>query len=358
MNHIPKLAILPKFEGNFFDHLSDTQILSFHKFGGSILKNYEQLCHVADILKKDSSTRGAVFSVPAGVSSTLRSVADNPTSLQVFSTKVQKKLESVYKVYQKFARPSGIDLFFAWQDAINTLKDCIACTNFEDPQEYWELQCFILSAFGESFFVPEVVCPILKKQGLDIEFLDARKMIFLQDNFPKLSEDLFSFVDIKEEKTLETIGYFFSRTEKIVIMQGFVAKNGLLGWNGSDTTLSLLARAYYQQAKKIPRVIFWKGTPLYTTSSEGINLSVSLDGTTKYRYLENTQKKATQPFIHPQAIRLLDEPYSIPFGVRLPNDENYHLMVTSCSQQMEYLRRKGGTFEASSKEGVENMVSD
>jgi len=324
-------TILPKFHGDFFSHLNDDSIPAFHKFGGSGLK----IDHVISILSA-SNTAGAVFSVPYNVTKKLFNIKNNLKNLDI----VYQELNTIIQGYTTFALPFRVSLFSAWENRVKlfeeVLNESIKNGDLENFKERIKIEQFVLTTFGEDFFVSEVIYPILKKEGLKLELIDSREVIFLKDNFPELSEDLFSFVDINEEKTMKALGYKLSSGEKPVILAGSIAKNGLLGLNGSDITLSLLVNAYYQKTKVIPRVIFWKSTPLYTALG---SQSKKVDGVTKYRYFENSQKGATKPFVHPQAIKLLDEPTSIPFSVKIHDDE-YHLMVTSCTQQQKYLIKK------------------
>lgn len=93
-------------------------------------------------------------------------------------------------------------------------------------------------SFGE-LLSAKTVSELLKKQGINAEFLDARNIIITNENFGNAQVN----IALSQEKTIE---YFSERTEKVTIITGFIAstENGetaTLGRNGSNYTASLLA---------------------------------------------------------------------------------------------------------------------
>lgn len=324
------LILPPKFEGDFHLHLKDPSIFSVVKRGGSCITKPQDALDIV-LLPETHNARVVVPSAPSGVSQQISNLFTDHSSLKTFSRKIEMGLAEIKLPYQNIFKPLGVEVFREWSDTVSLFREVVSETDFEDPEDRRKLESFAFGQFGE-IFTAKMLHQLAIQQGKEISILPTHETIFLQENFPGLPEDKFASVPINLEKSFEALAIVFPKSGA-VLAPGFVAKNGLLGWNGSDTTASILVLFLYVHTGVVPRVIFQKDRPFETVGGKN---KVILEGATKYSYFKNRQKRYEQPYIHPQAIDLLDEPCSIPFKVEVPGD-SYELLVTSCSKLADFL---------------------
>ena len=323
-------SILQKFDGDFKTHLNNSSLPAIIKVGGSVLKTYKDALRLI-ALPKTHNARIVVVSAPGGVSKKIQNLFLFPKKLQSFSSKTEEELEGIYKIYQSIFKDSGLNVRPYWSERLQLFREVVSGTNFEDSYDLWKLQCCALAHLGEVFTV-EMLVKLAEQEGTSFSILETQKTIFLQEDFPPLPEDKFAPVAIDFEKSFNGVKSILAsnyETSTPLIAPGFVAKNGLLGWNGSDTTAALLGCFYYEATQEFPRIIFLKDRPFQTSGGQQC---VNIEGVTKYSFMKGEQAEYEQPFIHPQAIDILDESYSIPFMVEVPDKDSSRLMVTSCSK--------------------------
>lgn len=314
-------SMLSKFDGDFESHLQDISIPAVVKRGGSCLKTSKDALSCVNLPQTHNSVVTTV-SAPSGVTQAIDCLFSNKKDLQNFSRKTMKDLGAVKSIYSPIFNPFW-GIRSEWNDAVQCFRENTINTQWNDPQDYRRLYSFALGHFGELFTV-EMLNLLAEKEAEKFSILPTNKAILLSQDFPSLPEDKFAPVSIDWQNTFDALKSFFPSSGP-VLAPGFVAKNGLLGWNGSDTTAAILALFYYWNTTQVPRVIYQKDRPFQTSGR------VDLVGSTKYSYFKREQSGYEQPFVHPQAIDLLDEPYSIPFLIEVPGTE-YRLMVTSCSK--------------------------
>lgn len=334
----------PKFDGNPVSLFEDPTQPAIYKIGGSVLKTSTDVVRVLQILA-EPSTSLVVVSAPSGVSQCIKNIFVNPSGQKAFSlpcvlNNLDTNLLAIEKIYAQIFGNFGIDFQKHWNERVRFFtQEFLSDQNMATSA--WRVEVFALGYFGELCTV-ELIAKLAEKKGVRCAVLETQETIFLKKDFAPLPEDLFASVDIHMEKSFEAVAPILrsNRENKTPLLAaGFVAKNGLLGWNGSDTTAALLGRFYYEATGQVPGIIFQKDRPFQT--SGGLN-SIDVDRVTKYSYFKGQQEKYPQPFVHPQAVDLLDEPYSLPFLIEVPDTE-YNLVVTSCKKLAQLLKNNHNT---------------
>lgn len=319
-----------KFVGNPVSHFENHTAPATYKIGGSVLKTPADVERIMQMLA-EPSTSVIVVSAPSGVSQHIKTMFVTAGGKKVINTplvqhNVEMILPKVKKIYTHIFGNFGIGFQKSWDERVRFFtEEFLPMQNMTTSA--WCVEVFALGYFGELFTV-ELLVKLAKEKGVRCAVLETQQTIFLKKDFTPLPEDLFASVDIDMEKSFEAVAPILvsSRENKTPLLAaGFVAKNGLLGWNGSDTTAALLGRFYYEATGQVPRIIFQKDRPFQTSGRVDVVIPA------KYSYFKREQSVYEQPFIHPQAVDLLDEPYSIPFLIEVPGS-TYRLPVMSCKK--------------------------
>jgi hypothetical protein len=322
----------PKFSENPVSHLKNLTQPAIYKIGGSVLKKPVDIERVLRVLA-EPFTAIVVVSAPSGVSQCIQDMFVTSQGEKVISMPCLRRNIDVIlpKVKTIYAHIFGNENSFqdSWDKRVRFFTDeFLPMQNMATSA--WQVEVFALAYFGEVFTV-EMLAQLAEKNEVQCSVLETQQTIFLKRDFLPLPKDLFASVDIDMKRSFEALASILissHRKKTPLLVAGFVAKNGLLGWNGSDTTAALLGRFYYETTGQVPRIIFQKDKPFQTSGGQK---SVNIEGVTKYSYFKSQQEERRQPFVHPQAIDLLDEPYSLPFLIEVPGNE-YHLVVTSCKK--------------------------
>lgn len=236
---------------------------------------------------------------------------ENPTdALDFFESKF-------VNYHKKIAKSLGIER--ALCEYVQNLKQELqestdVDTWSSEPESKKKFLQYILT-FGERISA-EIFYRYLQKQSTQrICRKDARSLIFTDPKAPDEDGGFAPNVQLSLQQLSSGLKDDMY-TNQIVVLEGFIAAgNTNLGRNGSDTTLALVARACHCLGLN-PEVFYLKAGP-FETDEEG-NLS--------YHLFLAEQEVFPQPFVHPDAVRLLAQEH-IPFHVLSSKDPNYQLSV-------------------------------
>jgi len=212
------------------------------KFGGSSVKNAENINKVLDILQ-DKISQGEKFTV---VCSAMGGITDLLIKMSELAASGKDEYIAFYHQFRDRHETTAKDLlgdeyYMQIADELDqnysVLKDLLKGI-FLVREVSKRTMDYVLS-FGErnSNFI---IAKALQKNGVDAEYLDARNIIVTNKDFGSAKVDF----DLTNEKIL---GHF-SGVQAIQIVTGFIASNkgGLtttLGRGGSDYTAAILAGA-------------------------------------------------------------------------------------------------------------------
>lgn len=212
------------------------------KFGGSSVATPARIQGIADILKSYYS-RGekftVVFSAFGGVTDSLIQMGQlaekgDETYLQVFEAFSQRHIDAARALLSEDNQRQVIPELQTNHEVLRNLLYGIFLVREASPRS----MDYVLS-FGErnSAFL---IAHALRQNGMNAQYLDARKVIKTDKNFGSAKVDL--------EASFRKIREHYSQNPEIQIVTGFIAsaKGGLtttLGRGGSDYTAAILGAA-------------------------------------------------------------------------------------------------------------------
>ncbi len=212
------------------------------KFGGSSVATADRIQNIIEILKAYYS-RGekfaVVFSAMGGITDSLIEMGQlaaqgDDAYLEVFDRFSERYLEAAGQLLQDPRRSQVIAELTHNHEVLKNLLYGVFLVREASPRT----MDYVLS-FGERN-AAFLIANVLRQQGVNAAYLDARKVIKTDKSFGNAKVDL--------GLTFENVRDFFSQNTEIQIVTGFIgsSKGGLtttLGRGGSDYTASLLAAA-------------------------------------------------------------------------------------------------------------------
>ncbi|MFK7772019.1 MAG: bifunctional aspartate kinase/homoserine dehydrogenase I [Saprospiraceae bacterium] len=220
------------------------------KFGGSSVAKPERIRSIADILK-DYYKRGekfaVVFSAFGGVTDYLikmSSTAANgdETYTEHFDSFSNRHIDSVNELFDKNERENILSELKENHDVLKGLLKGIFLVREASPRT----MDYVLS-FGERNS-NYIISQYLRKEGINTNYLDARKIIKTDKKFGAAKVDF--------DSTFKNIQEYFANHPEVQITTGFIgsSKGGLtttLGRGGSDFTAAILAAGLNAEAIEI-----------------------------------------------------------------------------------------------------------
>lgn len=220
------------------------------KFGGSSVAKPERIRIIANILK-DYNKRGekfsVVFSAFGGVTDQLIKMSSTAANgdtqyIEHFNNFSQRHLDTVNELFDENKKSNTLTELEKNHEVLKNLLHGIFLVREASPRT----MDYVLS-FGErnSNFI---IAQFLQQEGINANYLDARKIIKTNQNFGAAKVDL--------DATFKKIKDYFSTHPEVQITTGFVAstQGGLtttLGRGGSDFTAAILAAGLDAEAIEI-----------------------------------------------------------------------------------------------------------
>ncbi|MFK8010215.1 MAG: bifunctional aspartate kinase/homoserine dehydrogenase I [Saprospiraceae bacterium] len=220
------------------------------KFGGSSVAKPERIKGIANILK-DYYKRGekfaVVFSAFGGVTDYLIKMSSaaakgDENYIEHFNSFSKRHIDCVNELFDKAERENILLELKENHDVLKGLLQGIFLVREASPRT----MDYVLS-FGErnSNFI---ISHYLRKEGINTNYLDARKIIKTDKKFGAAKVDL--------DTTFKNIQEYFTNHPEVQITTGFIAssKGGLtttLGRGGSDFTAAILAAGLNAEAIEI-----------------------------------------------------------------------------------------------------------
>ncbi len=220
------------------------------KFGGSSVAKPERIRSIADILK-DYYKRGekfaVVFSAFGGVTDYLIKMSSaaamgDESYLEHFNSFSKRHIDSVNELFDDTEKENILSELKENHDVLKGLLKGVFLVREASPRT----MDYVLS-FGErnSNFI---ISHYLRKEGINTNYLDARKIIKTDKKFGAAKVDL--------DATFKNIQEYFTNHPEVQITTGFIAssKGGLtttLGRGGSDFTAAILAAGLNAEAIEI-----------------------------------------------------------------------------------------------------------
>jgi len=220
------------------------------KFGGSSVAKPERIKSIADILK-DYYKRGEkfaiVFSAFGGVTDYLIKMSSaaakgDESYLEHFNSFSKRHIDTVNELFNEQERESILAELKENHDVLEGLLKGVFLVREASPRT----MDYVLS-FGErnSNFI---ISKYLRKEGINTNYLDARKIIKTDKKFGAAKVDLVV--------TYKNIQEYFANHPEVQVTTGFIAssRGGLtttLGRGGSDFTAAILAAGLDAEAIEI-----------------------------------------------------------------------------------------------------------
>jgi len=221
--------------------------MQIYKFGGASVKTAPAVKNILKILKNKS----ALIVVVSAIDKTTNALE------KLYEAHINNSLEKelLYNKIKEFHLNICRDLFPEQpvDKCLNAYMSELEQILSQKSSKNLDLEYDKIIPYGE-LFSSAIVFRFLKEQGLDIDFLDIRKIIITDSNYREASIDW-----EKSEKNLNT--YLKSRNSSVTLCQGFIGSdkhgnNTSLGREGSDFTAAALA--YLCDADD---VTIWKDVP-------------------------------------------------------------------------------------------------
>ncbi|MCB0330002.1 MAG: bifunctional aspartate kinase/homoserine dehydrogenase I [Bdellovibrionales bacterium] len=210
------------------------------KFGGTSVASPKNIQKIADILSAETEApRAIICSAFGGVTDQLITLMQEATKGgNLYVESLEKIRERHIEALRELA--SDADLSEAHQqvgiffDKLTDLARGISLTQDVTTQT----KDHVLS-FGERLS-NLIITYALRNRGIEVEYLDARKIIFTDSNYGNAR--------VNREKSYPEIGHYFQEHSKLQCVTGFIGscpsgKTTTLGRGGSDYTASLIAAA-------------------------------------------------------------------------------------------------------------------
>ncbi len=220
------------------------------KFGGSSVAKPERIKSIAEILK-DYYKRGekfaVVFSAFGGVTDYLIKMSSaaakgDESYIEHFNSFSKRHIDSVNELFNDEEKEAILSELKQNHDVLKGLLKGVFLVREASPRT----MDYVLS-FGErnSNFI---ISQYLRKEGINTNYLDARKIIKTDKKFGAAKVDL--------DATFKNIKEYFANHPEVQITTGFIgsSKGGLtttLGRGGSDFTAAILAAGLEAEAIEI-----------------------------------------------------------------------------------------------------------
>jgi aspartate kinase len=212
------------------------------KFGGTSLEDARAIQRAIEIVKREQSRQPlVVLSAVAGTTSTLLRSAE--LSVEGDLQEANKLLNDLFDRHVTILqnviddRPTALQLMLSFKHQFEDLRNL--CQGIALLGENTPRSLDTLASVGGRLS-SRIVAEAMKLQGMNVEYVDARKFIITDAHFT-LATPLFNLI---EEKSKEYVAPFLEQ-RKTVVTQGFIGatQKGItttLGRGGSDYTASIL----------------------------------------------------------------------------------------------------------------------
>ncbi len=217
------------------------------KFGGTSVQSAEMMKHVGEIVKnaRIEGQVAVVVSAMSGITDKLIQVSSlasqGDESYLKFLQEIEKKhLQCIQELLPPQNQTRAVA---AVMMMLNELKDVLQGL-FLLKEMSLKSRDFVMS-FGERLS-SLIISEYFKTLGMEALLVDARELIVTDNNFGNAT--------VNFEETDKRIRKYFSRTDKLIVMGGFIAstlqnETTTLGRGGSDYTASIVAAGI--QAKSL-----------------------------------------------------------------------------------------------------------
>jgi bifunctional aspartokinase / homoserine dehydrogenase 1 len=220
------------------------------KFGGTSCGTVASIQSVLNIIKAKQSKEGqiaAVFSAMGGVTNKLieagRLATQNDSTYFDLVKEIENRHFEVVRVLIDVKSQSKV--FANIRTIINELEDLLKGVSL--IREISARTSDLIVSFGERLSTT-LIYEILHAQGVDCQYLDARKVIRTDDNF--------GIASVNFTVTDRQIQEYFSKTKSLQLITGFIGstekgETTTLGRGGSDYTGSIFGAALNAQEIEI-----------------------------------------------------------------------------------------------------------
>jgi bifunctional aspartokinase / homoserine dehydrogenase 1 len=220
------------------------------KFGGTSCGTVASIQSVLNIIKAKQSKEGqiaAVFSAMGGVTNKLieagRLATLNDSTYFDLVREIENRHFEVVRALIDVKSQSKV--FANIRTIINELEDLLKGVSL--IREISARTSDLIVSFGERLSTT-LIYEILHAQGVDCQYLDARKVIQTDDNF--------GIANVNFEVTNRQIQEYFSKTKSLQLITGFIGstekgETTTLGRGGSDYTGSIFGAALNAQEIEI-----------------------------------------------------------------------------------------------------------
>jgi bifunctional aspartokinase / homoserine dehydrogenase 1 len=212
------------------------------KFGGTSCGSKESIATVIEIIKgkiERSEKIAVVFSAMGGITNQLieaaeKAVKADETYFDILKIAEDRHFEVVRELIEVKTQSR---VFANIRTLFNELEDVLKGISL--IRELSNRSLDLIVSFGERLSTT-LIHEILKTQGVDNQYLDARKLIKTNSNF--------GMAEVNFEKTNTLIQDYFSKTNTLQLITGFIGSNDehvttTLGRGGSDYTGSIFGAA-------------------------------------------------------------------------------------------------------------------
>lgn len=200
------------------------------KFGGTSVGTFEAMQHSASIIAENKDRRLIVISATSGTTNDLVAL-ENYELDSTSKEEILRRIEARHlSIIQKCEEQAEIAVNF--QKLYSELRQHL---DHHGRDKRWK---DTLYAFGE-LMSTNIFVQVLRESGIDVNWLDARKVIKTDSSYTQASPDL-SAITIRARK--------YIHADKIYLTQGFIGSDifettTTLGRGGSDYSAALFAEA-------------------------------------------------------------------------------------------------------------------
>lgn len=200
------------------------------KFGGTSVGTFEAMQHSASIVAENKDRRLIVISATSGTTNDLVAL-ENYELDSTSKEEILRRIEARHlSIIQKCEEQAEIAVNF--QKLYSELRQHL---DQHGRDKRWK---DTLYAFGE-LMSTNIFVQVLRESGIDVNWLDARKVIKTDSSYTQASPDL-SAITIRARK--------YIHADKIYLTQGFIGSDifettTTLGRGGSDYSAALFAEA-------------------------------------------------------------------------------------------------------------------
>lgn len=200
------------------------------KFGGTSVGSYEAMSHSASIVAKNPGRKLIVISATSGTTNDLVALED----LSLNSTDKESRLIAIETRHKSIIQecPNKEELLTRFNGQLSELRIHL---EQQGRDKRWKDRLY---AFGE-LMSTHIFADVLISQGVEVEWLDARKIIKTDSTFGNA---------VPELATIKKKADTHIQKEKVYLTQGFIGSDifgstTTLGRGGSDYSAALFAEA-------------------------------------------------------------------------------------------------------------------